>query len=721
MRLNSKTEPILNKALAEAKLALIFALSLIWLSAAWAGEVDQKEKNDAEAYKLNEIVVTAEKIKQNIQDVPMSISALSAAQIEDAGITSITDVSDEIPNLYIVNWGSRRDAFVYIRGFGSSRQQDSAVGLYVDDVPLINVGTFLTELNEIERIEVLRGPQGTLYGRNTLAGVINIVTKKPTDNREGSASAAFGDYAHRDYRLSYRGAIVQDKLFVGVSAVKSTRDGYAKDDLLGGTANDQDSSSGRFHLRWMPTDRLDVLFSADAEVDRDGAIPLTDLAQLRQTPNHVSYNSEGYQNSNIYGPSIRVNYEGKKVSLTSITGLRRWDEDSAMDQDFSPADILFSNWSEKQTQLTQEVRLTSLENAASLKWLLGAFYFHDDFDDDILVKYGSDAAAYFRNPIPDGYQNHKLSTFKNKGYALFGSTTYTVTNRLDLTAGLRWDHENKELDNEGYDFFGAIVPGSKYSFSHEENFDELIPKLAIGYHIYPDLMTYASVTNGYKSGGFNNVSDPTKATYDPEHSWNYEIGMKSSWLDRILNANLAAFFSQWNDQQIVQFLPPSNTIIQNAGKSHNMGFEAEISSRPLRGLQLTAGFGYVDALFDKYDDPALGISYDNNKIPVAPKYNLNLAAQYKYRVNEKISLFANTGLRGVGGFYWDDANTLEENAYELVNIHIGIESEYWRVTLWAKNILDKEYAAIALQVPGFPAWGQSCEPRTFGIEAKARF
>lgn len=702
-------------------LVVAFLLSLFWLSAAWAQEAGQEEKSGGDAYELPEIVVTAAKIKQNIQDVPMSIAVLSSTQIEDAGITLITDVSDEIPNLYVVDWGSRRDAFVYIRGFGSSRQRDSAVGLYVDDVPLINVGTFLTELNELERIEVLRGPQGTLYGRNTLAGVINIVTKKPADEREGSASVAFGDYAHQDYRLAYRGPILQDKLFVGVSAVKSTRDGYAEDNLLGGTADEWDSSAGRFHFRWMPDDRLDVLLSADADADRDGALPLTDLAQVRQNPHHVSHDREGYQERDIYGPSILMNYKADNISLTSITALRRWNEESGMDQDFSPADILISDWAENQTQFTQELRLTSPESAAALKWLFGAFYFHDDFDEDVVVEYGADAAAYFGKPIPDGFQNHKSSTFKSEGYALFGSMTYTVNNRLDLTAGLRWDHEARKLDHEGYDFFGGVVPGSEFSFSHEEDFDEVSPRLAVSYRWPQVLMTYASVAEGYKSGGFNSVSDPADATYDPEHSWNYEIGMKSSWLGKTLNVNLAAFFSRWDDQQVVQFLPPNDMIIRNAGKSQSAGFEVEVSSRPLWGLQLTAGFGYVDAVFDEYDDAALGLNYDGNKIPVAPKYNLNLAAQYRHKLNGKINLFARAELQGVGDFYWDVANKLEEKAYELANVRLGIESKHWEVTLWGKNVFDEEYAAIAFQVPGFPAWGQAGEPRTFGIGVKTRF
>ena len=171
-------------------------------------------------YELEEIVVTAEKVERNLQQVPIGLSVFSNTQIEDSGISSLADISEKIPNLTVLNWGSRRNAFLYIRGVGSSRQRDSAVGVNVDDVPLFNNGTFLMNLHDIERIEVLRGPQGTLYGRNTLAGVINIVTKKPTREREVSVSSTFGTYDLQEYRASYRGPIIAARFLIGVSAVK---------------------------------------------------------------------------------------------------------------------------------------------------------------------------------------------------------------------------------------------------------------------------------------------------------------------------------------------------------------------------------------------------------------------------------------------------------------------------------------------------------------------
>lgn len=235
-------------------------------------------------------------------------------------------------------------------------------------------------------------------------------------------------------------------------------------------------------------------------------------------------------------------------------------------------------------------------------------------------------------------------------------------------------------------------------------------------------MTYVSVAEGQKSGGFNSFFvSPADSTYDPEHSWNYELGLKSSWFDNRMNINVAAFFVDWDDQQIVQFLPPDGTIIRNAGRSTSKGIEFEMVSRPISGFEISAGLGVVDAEFDDYDDPDAMLTYDGKQIPVSQDYNFNLAAQYNRNIKETLGLFGRVELNGVGEFYWDPANTLKEDPYQLVDVRAGIEGTHWEVSLWANNVFDEEYAAIALQVPGFPAWGQAGNPRTVGVTVKGSF
>jgi iron complex outermembrane receptor protein len=696
-------------------------MALNLFSTSIARAEDEKQKQDTKLYELEIMTVTAEKREENIQDVPVSITALSETQIEDSGITSIKDLSLQIPNLNIVSWGTRRCSYIYNRGIGATNNAP-AVGFYVDDVAHFEWGTFDIELFDIERIEVLRGPQGTLYGRNTLGGVVNIITKKPENYAEGTASVTFGNYDRQDYRVAFRTPVIKDKLFFGVSGVRSVRDGYTKNDFLNSDVDNRDGLSGRAHVRWLPSDTLDITLSASGENQDDGAYPLGPLGEVQKNPHHVSYDFEGKHESDLYGSSLRIGYEAPQFKLTSITGWQSWDNKDSADQDFTPADFFTSFADEDHTQLTQEIRLASPENAGSLKWLAGAYCFNEDFDRDLIIDFGVDAVA--AGFVPALMKNLSLAQFYNKGYALFGQVTYTIFDKLDLTAGLRYDYEKKKMDlNKFMEMGGMAIPGTEFEASPEEDFSEWLPKFVAAYRWIPNLMTYASVTRGYRSGGFNeSFINPSDISFDPEYSWNYELGLKSSWLDNRFIMNTAAFYIDWKDQQVIQLLPTgAETSFRNAGESHSQGFEVEMIARPTEGLDLIAGFGYTDAKFDEYKDTIAGTDYKDNRTPLTPRYTYNLAAQYRHPLTGSTDIFGRVDVNGVGKSYWNDANTLKQDPYELANARLGFETDYFEVYLWAKNIFETEYEAIAFEFPGFPPLAQAGDPRTFGITLTGRF
>lgn len=704
-------------------LAAIFAIttSLNLFSTSIARAEDEKQKQDTKLYELEIMTVTAEKREENIQDVPVSITALSETQIEDSGITSIKDLSLQIPNFNIVSWGTRRCSYIYNRGIGATNNAP-AVGFYVDDVAHFEWGTFDIELFDIERIEVLRGPQGTLYGRNTLGGVVNIITRKPENYAEGTTSVTFGNYDRQDYRVALRSPVIKDKLFFGLSGVYSDRDGYTDNDFLGEDVDDRESINGRVHLRWLPTAPLDITLSANVEKQDDGAYPLGALDQVQKNPHHVSYDFEGKHESDLYGSSLRIGYEAPQFKLTSITGWQSWDNKDSADQDFTPADFFISFVDEDHTQLTQEIRLASPENAGSLKWLAGAYCFNEDSDRDQIIDFGVDAVA--AGFVPAQMKNVSLAQFDNKGYALFGQVTYTIFDKLDLTAGLRYDYEKKKMDlNKFMEMGGMAIPGTEFEVSPEEDFSEWLPKFVAAYRWIPNLMTYASITRGYRSGGFNeSFINPSDISFDPEYSWNYELGLKSSWLDNRLIMNTAAFYIDWKDQQVIQLLPTgAETSFRNAGESHSQGFEVEMIARPTEGLDLIAGFGYTDAKFDEYKDTIAGTDYKDNRTPLTPRYTYNLAAQYRHPLTGSIDIFGRVDVNGVGKSYWNDANTLKQDPYELVNARLGFETDHFEVYLWAKNIFDAEYEAIAFEFPGFPPLAQAGDPQIFGITLTGRF
>ena len=687
-------------------------------------ETTQEEKAPGE-HELETMTVTAPgKREENIQEVAASISALSDIQIEDAGIVSIHDMAFQMPNFNIVNNGWRHASTMIIRGIGVVDMLSSAAGFYVDDVSYSAGMAFDTELFDIERIEVLRGPQGTLYGRNTMGGIVNIITKKPGNLWEGKASVGYGGYDSQDYRAAIRGPLVKDKLFFGLSGVKAKRDGFGDNTYLGTEPDDRDGLSGRGIVRWLPTDALDITLSMNAERIRDGIPPMAPIEKVRSDPGKVTYDYDGYNNMDSNGQSLRVVYDTPWFKLTSITARRDFDYDSDGDSDFSPANMVVYNCKFYQDQWTQELRLQSLEDSGAMKWLVGAYYLKEDLDSDILGKFPEGYPAWGLPPFKD----QQLNFMDTEGYAFFGQATYTLFEKLGLTAGLRYDRDKKEIDwRQSYDqdlSMWGMIPST---LKADDEWDEWSPKVAIDYRWTPSLMSYISAAKGYRSGGFNYMTkDPAYISYDPEYSWNYELGLKSSWLDNRLMLNLAAFYIDWQDQQIRVSHSLAEQIFKNAGESHSQGFEVEMVARPVRGLELTAGVGYTDAKFDDYKDPiydpmtGLKIGeeiHDDNRIPYVPKYTCNVAAQYRHASG----VFGRIEMQRFDDFYHDAGNTQKEDAYQLVNARLGYEWEHFDIYLWAKNVFDEEYVTYMADMGGGDWYGFPSDPRTFGVMLTGRF
>ena len=547
-------------------------------------EAGGEEKARGE-YELETMTVTASgKREENIQQVPASIDVLSDVQIEDAAIISIHDMAFQMPNFNIINTGWRNGSTMVIRGIGTQDQLSSAVGFYVDDVNYSIGMAFDTELFDIERIEVLRGPQGTLYGRNTMGGLVNIITKKPGNLWEGKASVGYGDYDNQDYRTAIRGPLVKDKLFFALSGVKAKRDGFGDNTYLGTEPDDRDSRSGRGIVRWLPTDALDITLSTNAERIRDGIPPIAPIEEVRRDPWKVAYDYDGYNDMDSNGQSLRVVYDTPWFKLTSITARRDFDFDQDADSDFSPANMVVYNSEVEQDQWTQELRLQSLENSGAMKWLVGAYYLNEDLDSDILGKFPQGYPAWGLPPFKD----QQLNFLDTEVYAFFGQATYTLFEKLGLTAGLRYDHDEKEIDwRQSYDqdlSMWGMIPST---LKADDEWDEWSPKIAIDYRWTPSLMSYISVAKGYRSGGFNYMTkDPAYISYDPEYSWNYEVGLKSSWLDNRLILNFAAFYIDWQDQQIRVSRSLAEQLFKNARESHSQGFEVEVVARPELGMPM---------------------------------------------------------------------------------------------------------------------------------------
>jgi iron complex outermembrane receptor protein len=701
-------------------LAVTVVLNLSSMPVSRAQEEKAKEEVAQEEYELETITVTAQKREENIQEVPVSITALSEIQIEDAGIKDIEDLKYYTPNLHIQKMGNHVEQYLSIRGMFN--KISPTVGVFVDGVSYSYNLAYDPDLYDIE-------------GRNTEAGAIRIITKKPGNIWEGKASAGYGNYDSQDYSAAIRGPLIKDTLFFGISGKRYTSDGYYENDYLGtDEVEDMDDTSGRARLRWTPTDAWDIMLSVNADRYDDGFGGYAPLEEMRRHPHHVNLDYEGYIENDLNGQSLSLDYEGDWFKFTSITAHRDVDYDMAYDLDFTQVDKWRNYGDLDHDQWSQEVRLASPKDSGHFKWLIGGYYLDEDMDTDCIL----DFRQGFPPWIPP-YKTTQKSEVDTKNYAFFSQATYTLWEKLGLTGGLRYDRDKKEFKGTEFDTPDVMGKGLA-TVKTDKTFSEWLPKFAIDYRFTPDFMGYASISKGYTSGGFNTRSTAVLGLpYDQEYSWNYEAGVKSSWLDNRLILNLAAFYIDWKDKQVATCIAPQTVILKNAAESTSMGFEVEAMARPATGLELTVGFGYTNVEFDDFKDaifdqdptsPTYGqkigeIDYSDKKNIFAPEYTYNLAVQYRYPLSNSKTLFSRLELQGTGDFYYDFDNEIKESNYEIVNARLGYEGEYnghgFDLYLWAKNIFDKEYATSVFGSEMMGWFGRAGDPQTFGVTLTGRF
>jgi len=699
---------------------LLFAglliLSFCPVSFAAADEKDSKQeivqnKNTQDKYELETIIVTSQKREENIQEVPMSITALSEIQIEDAGIQDMGDVGFYTPNLYISQAGSNSELTPIIRGMYNRMNPNPTVGLYVDGVAYSRHQAYDTDLSDIERIEVLKGPQGTLFGRNTEAGVIRIITKKPGNIWEGKASVTYGNYNTQEYSAVARGPIIKDKLSFGISAKQYFSDGYFENTYLGtDDVEERDDLSGRATLRWTPTQNWDIILNANAAQYDDGFFAFEPIEGITHD---ISLDYAGTLEKDLTGQSLNANYEGKGFNFTSITAHRDGEFDTSYDADVTTVDYVRLYYVQDHNQWSQEIRFASPKDAKVFKWLIGAYYFNEGFDNDLTYDYRQGVV----------FKSTMKTELDTTNYAFFGQATYTLWEKLGLTAGLRYDSNKKEFKGTTYN--SPDVTGTGITeVEGEKTLEVWLPKFAVDYRFTPDVMVYTGISRGYTAGSFNDLDRSVLGIpYDAEYSWDYEAGLKTAWLDNRLILNFSLFYIEWEDKQAFFHTGVVSNIFKNATEATSKGFEIEALIRPVQGLEIVGGFGYTDAEYGKWETG--GEEYEGNKLEMAPKFSYNLAAQYRYPISDSGTLFCRLGLQSVGDFYHDLDNLREQSAYNIVNARMGYEGEYqgygFSLYLWAKNLLDEEYAAGAFGSDSMGWFAHAGDPRTIGVTLTCRF
>ncbi len=637
-----------------------------------------KEPENEKSVELESIIVTAQKQEENIQEVPVSVTAMGQSEIEDRKIESISDLANFVPNFIMNNEGASGMNAPVMRGiYANVTTLTVSSGLFIDGVPVLSATGFEDTILDIERIEVLRGPQGTLYGKNTEAGAINIITRQPDNDFRAKLSADIGtllstetgDGLKQAYTINVSGPIQTDKLFVGIAGKFYQKDGFMENTLTGEPVDDRKHWFGRTHLRWTPSDRMDISFIASMLQYDDDTVnaSLTEFGAAAYglsgfADRQVASNFQGDNQARTDTQSLKIKYDfSDSLALTAITARRVFDDEMNVDWDFSPMTLMHTYKDNTYTKVSQEIRLDS--SAGNVQWMAGVYYDHDKNEIDFAMD----------SVIPTMASTTRRD-FNGDAHAAFGQISYAPIAGLRLIGGLRYELQEQEYKNHN---LGTTI---------NDSWNELSPKLVLEYNWTPSTMTYVSVSKGYRSGGFNPFTfDPQYNSYDEEKLWSYEIGSKNLFWNNRLMLNGSVFLMKLTDMQVTEAVTPMESYLTNAAEATGKGFEVEMTAKMTPALSLMAGFGYVDLEFDDFKD-ALG-DYSGNKNPYAPKYTYNIGAQYRFQNG----LYARADLIGNGETYLDRANRYKRDAYEIINVRVGYEAEHLDVYLYGKNILDEEY------------------------------
>ena len=687
--------------------------------------------------KLADIVVTAQHRTQSLQDAPISISALTAQTIQNAGIGRLEDVTSTLPNVYI---GPRdlRTTAISIRGISADLNNpglDQSVGIYVDGVYQGRAATINSNLFDLERIEVLRGPQGTLYGRNTVAGAVNILTRRPDADTRLSGSLSYGNYDAVRANAAASGPIT-DKLFIGISGSLDRRNGLVENRTTRTRLDDINGLGGRVTLVYDPGDTWDLAVRGDIARDRthSGAIDIYDNGAFSGTPyadanpydRIVAQSIDTTQNRDVYGGSAELNWRVGGGTVTAITALRGYKWNNIQDNDYTVLDLLETGINERQTQFSQELRFAS-SIARRFSYIAGLYYYHQKLDTDSLVVIGPDLGVY-----PNRTNATIHADVGTDSYAAFGRATYRFADTLSVSGGLRYTHERKVLNfAQNGDPFGVIASTiAPRAITRSEG--RLSPSASLEWRPAPKLLAYATFSQGYKSGGFNvfSVTATDNAEYRPESVNNYELGLKSEFLNSRLRVNLSAFYMDYTDLQQNQLITTGGGIARfqtsNAASAHSKGVEIEITARPVSQLQLTASYGYTDAAFNSFPNAtAAGADYTGHRLPLAPRSTLSGAAEWIQPLSGALQVFVRGEASYRSRIYFASDNLYSDGGLTLINARIGVgpESGAWRLSAWARNLTDKTYVInrfAGAVVPGQVAQALGT-PRTYGGELLFKF
>lgn len=721
------------------------------------------------AMRLSEVTVTAIKQSADLSLMPLATTTMPQAQIEQLGVAGLHGVSEIAPNFYIPQYGSRMTSSIYVRGLGA-RMDQPAVGLSVDNVPILNKDNYDFNLADIERIEVLRGPQTTLYGRNTMAGQINIYTLSPMRYQGSRVSARVGSGPEATLTLSHY-AKFSPKLGMAFSGYFNFSSGFYRNLYNDYKTGTEKSLQLRWRTEWRPSTSLKVSNVASFNLNRNGGYPYEYMPEGRHSETGmVNYNDTCFYRRNSLTDGLTVHWVRPNFTLSSITSVQYIDDNMTLDQDFTPLRYFTLTQRRHEWALTQDLVIKGVKDA--YHWLVGAFAFYKHASMWAPVTFKEDGISTLitgkvnnlpgvpvrMNWLDDSFVLGSDFSLPTHGVALYHESALDL-GAFNIAVGGRLDYEMVRMryHNEYDTGFGMslhinnmVRPLGNYELQYDntgklhQHFLEFMPKFTVSYELPMESKSdvYATVSKGYKSGGYNTqmfseflqqemmsqirsnipasmqgfmpgaseYSVDRYVTYKPETSWNYEVGAHVRCADGRVHTDLALFYIDCRNQQLTIF-PDGNTtgrVTTNAGKTRSFGAEVQIRCKPNEHWSTALSYGYTNAKFKSFSDGKH--SYDGNYVPYAPQHTLFGSVTYSLTLPKNWALDFNTNLRGVGRIQWNEENSLSQPFYALLGLNVTASHGWIELQAWTENLTATRYHTFYFESIGnqFVQRGRPC-------------
>ncbi len=699
---------------------------------------------------LEEIVVTAQKTRDNLQTVPLSLTAFSGDALKRSNVENIKDLAARTPSLTVDTFSPGQPRY-FIRGIGgaaSSSARDAAVGIFVDEVYMGRDSMTSTDFVDIDRVEILRGPQGTLFGRNVVGGAISYFTQKPDDQFRAQGALTVGNYDKIDGSFAVSGPL-SDAVAAKLSFSSRNHGGYAFNETTGRDIETEHSNAVRGALRFHPNDAVDIQLNADFS-------KLTGTGSwwhlLREGPNSIgksnsdprrgrNYTDDGFNRVRNGGVSLNARFESPMGEIASITAYREARlRTRANTTGLFVAALTDPNRNQfhhtlfiqeddnKSKQFSQELRLAS-DISDRLSSVVGIYYFHEQVDATAITDYR------FIRFGTEGRRRFDASNTTDS-YAAFANLAWEVTDRLKLRGGLRWSRDEKDhvVTASGNSYVpyrdgGVIVPG--FTAPGRAAWSALTPAFSVNFQATPTKFVYASASRGFKSGGFSDSEVERLAAmepFDPEFAWNYEVGVKTEWLDRKLRFNASLFYTDYTDLQILLIrqvdpnLPPIG-VTGNAGKVVIKGAELEVNAIPIEGWNIYGTYAYTDSNIKELISGTTNLA--GNRLARAPKHKFSVGTSYSTDVGGKVRVTGRAEYTYSSSYFATITNSPVDEINNLKNLSLGLSfatpDEKWSLDLWGKNVTDRLNINTISEVPTRDGYAQFAAPRTYGATLRFRY